>query len=174
MSFVGEIPVDCCRSTDLLTTGASVNLFKSSAVCVVVAICGCDQGQPTVTVPDSDPWKKRAVAGDADAQFMLGMTYGTGMDVTLDHSKAFKWHRLASEQGFMPSQAILGWQYERGLGVQQNDVEAYAWSAVAVSGGHPDAAETRDAAAAKLNQKQLSDAKKRAAELLKKYGSRNW
>ena len=73
-----------------------MNLFKSAAVCVVVAVCGCDQGQPTVTVPDSDPWKKRAVAGDADAQFMLGMTYGTGMDVTLDHSKAFKWHRLAS------------------------------------------------------------------------------
>ena len=40
-----------------LTTGASVNLFKSAAVClVVVVICGCDQGQPTLPVaPDPTP-----------------------------------------------------------------------------------------------------------------------
>ncbi len=31
-----------------LTTGASVNLFKTAAVCLVfVAMCGCDRGQPT-------------------------------------------------------------------------------------------------------------------------------
>ena len=34
-----------------LTTGASVNLFKSAVVCVaVVVMCGCDQGQPTPPV----------------------------------------------------------------------------------------------------------------------------
>lgn len=34
-----------------LTTGASVNLFKSTVVCVaVLAICGCDRGQPTPPV----------------------------------------------------------------------------------------------------------------------------
>ena len=48
-----------------LTTGASVNLFKSAVVCVaVVAICGCDRGQPTapvasnpkpVATPDTTP-----------------------------------------------------------------------------------------------------------------------
>ena len=27
-----------------------MNLFKCAAVCVVVAICGCDQGQPTAPV----------------------------------------------------------------------------------------------------------------------------
>ncbi len=35
------------------TTGANVNIFKFAAVCVaVVAICGCDQGQPTTPVED--------------------------------------------------------------------------------------------------------------------------
>ena len=39
-----------------LTTGASVNLFKTVVVCVaVVAICGCDRSQPTPPVATNSP-----------------------------------------------------------------------------------------------------------------------
>ena len=43
----------------------SVNLVKSAVVCVVAFVfVGCDQGQPTVTLPDSDPLKKEPLAAE--------------------------------------------------------------------------------------------------------------
>ena len=63
-----------------------MSLLKFTVVCVAaLAICGCDQGQPTpdkqatTAVPAADfaVTKKDAESGDAAAQFNRGVMYAT-------------------------------------------------------------------------------------------------
>ena len=205
---------------------AIVRFCKFTVFCVaVLAICGCDQGQPTppvptpptptpdkqattaVSAPDFAAMKKDAESGDATAQFNLGVMYQSGQGVPQDYADAMKWYRLAADQGDEDAQNNLGvmyakgqgvpqdyaeavkwfrlaadqghaWaqdslgvMYKNGDGVPQDFTEAYAWFSVAAAGGYPDATNKRDVAAGELTPEQLSEAKKRAAELLEKYGS---
>ena len=43
--------------------------------------------------------KKRAAAGDAEAQFNLGANYWYGLGVEQNYEEAVKWWRLAAEKG---------------------------------------------------------------------------
>ena len=44
-------------------------------------------------------WKPLAEAGNADAQYNLGIMYNNGYGVPQDQKEATKWFRLAAEQG---------------------------------------------------------------------------
>ena len=203
-----------------------MNILKFTVVCAaVIAIFGCDQGQPTdpasttaaeqgtLAVPASDftSLKKAAESGDAEAQLEVGMTYRFGRGVPRDNAEAAKWFRLAADQGNATAQASLGsmyalgdglpgdyveagkwyrlaaeqgntasWtfmaeMYKNGYGVDQDLIEAYAWynASEMMKGGSPFASSNRENIEAKLTADQLAAAKKRAAELLEKYGSGN-
>ena len=173
-----------------LTIGASVNLFKSVVVCIAaLAICGCDQGQPTpppptppaptpekqttsdVTAADFAATKKDAESGDATAQYNLGGMYQAGRGVPQDAAEAVKWTRLAADQGLAVAQENLGFMYRDGRGVPQDDVETYAWFSVAAGDRFPNAAKGRDLTASKLTPEQLSQGQKRATELFEKISS---
>ena len=52
-------------------------------------------------------YRKAAERGNAEAQYMLGLCYGTGKGVEVDQAEAKKWYRKASEQGFVPAKQLL-------------------------------------------------------------------
>ena len=164
--------------------GASVRACKFTVFCVaVLAICGCDQGQPTppaptpdkqattaVSAPDFAATKKAAESGNALAQTNLGLMYYNGQGVPQDYAEAMKWFRLAADQGYGAAQDNLGLMYRDSQGVPQDYVETYAWFSVAAAGGFPNAAKGRDLAASKLTPDQLTQGQKRATELLEEIG----
>ena len=59
------------------------------------------------------------------------------------HVLAFKWYKLAPEQGFVIAQYNLGLMYAYGEGVYQDYTHAYMWWDVASSQGFESATENR-------------------------------
>jgi hypothetical protein len=72
--------------------------------------------------------KKNADAGDAEAQYNLGLMYAKGGGVPKDFTEAVKWHRKAADQGHADAQKSLGNMYYKGEGVPKDGVEASKWS----------------------------------------------
>ena len=68
-----------------------------------------------------------AEAGEAQAQFNLGVRYTFGEGVPQDYGEAVAWYRRAAEQGHAVAQYGLGVLYGTGEGVPQDYVEAVAW-----------------------------------------------
>jgi len=72
---------------------------------------------------DSD----KAKAGDADAQFSLGMRYYKGDGTQRDYAAAYQWWMKAAEQGHKIAQYNLGIMNEHGESVPKSDEEAFKW-----------------------------------------------
>ena len=72
-------------------------------------------------------WTPLAEAGDAAAQYNLGIMYDYGEGVLQDYAEAFKWWRLAADQGMADAQYNLGNMYRQGQGVPQDYAEAVKW-----------------------------------------------
>lgn len=72
-------------------------------------------------------WRPLAEAGNADAQYALGIMYINGKGVAEDDAEAIEWFRLAAEQGFADAQFNLGIAYLSGRGVSRDDEEAVRW-----------------------------------------------
>ena len=66
-----------------------------------------------------------AEAGDAVAQYNLGVMYVNGQGVPQDNEQAVQWFRAAAEQGLADPQDQLGLMYIHGRGVAQNYTEAF-------------------------------------------------
>lgn len=81
---------------------------------------------------------ERAQAGDAEAQFELGVRYYYGDGVPEDEEEAAKWTRLAAEQGHAGAQNNLGLMYFYGEGVRQDREKAVYWYCKAAEQGHKD------------------------------------
>jgi uncharacterized protein len=77
--------------------------------------------------PDLAETRKRAEAGSAHEQCLLGLMYDNGEGVLKDDAEAVKWYRLAAEQGFAPAEFNLGYMYYNGTGVPKNYDEAKKW-----------------------------------------------
>ena len=82
-----------------------------------------------------DELRKLAQAGDADAQFQLGVRYAVGSDVAQDYSEAARWFSAAAEQGHILAQSNMGAYYWAGRGVEKDLNKAYFWALLAQSGG---------------------------------------
>lgn len=80
----------------------------------------------TVGAPEElKPMISAANAGEAWAQFGLGLLYQMGRGgFPKSDTEAARWYRLAAEQGDSAGQTMLGAMYARGQGVPQNDAEA--------------------------------------------------
>ena len=76
-----------------------------------------------------------AEAGDADAQFNLGLMYRNGKGVAQDYVEAVKWWRLAAEAGVAEAQYKMGLMYLDGRGVPQDETEAVKWTRLAAEAG---------------------------------------
>lgn len=83
--------------------------------------------------------KKKAEAGDAGAQFNLGLMYDNGEGVPKDAAKAVEWYQKAAAQGDASAQNNLGWMYDNGEGVSKDAVKAVAWYQKAAAQDHAEA-----------------------------------
>lgn len=68
-----------------------------------------------------------AQAGNAEAQFELGMEYFLGTNLPQDPAKAAKWFEKAAESRHTKAQVLLGLLYYQGNGVPKSKEEAMKW-----------------------------------------------
>ncbi|QCE34635.1 sel1 repeat family protein [Acetobacteraceae bacterium] len=78
-------------------------------------------------LPDIPALKQKAEAGDAKAQFDLGLLYVEGIGMSHNEAKAVEWWRKAADQGDRDAQYSLGILYYSGRGVKQDYTEAAKW-----------------------------------------------
>jgi len=72
-------------------------------------------------------WKAAAEAGQAEAQFDLGVLYAQGKGVPRDLTVAEQWYRKAAEQGNAEAEFALGQMYSLGWGVPRDEADAMRW-----------------------------------------------
>jgi len=77
----------------------------------------------------------RAEAGDADAQYRMGMMARFGWGTDRDSAAASRWLRKAADQGQPQAQAELGTMYRLGRGVARDPKEAARLLTAAASAG---------------------------------------
>lgn len=80
---------------------------------------------PNNAVPD--PTRIKADAGDAEAQFALGLRYGCAAGAARDLGQAVIWYRRAAEQNHSLAEFNLGVMYAEGQGVVRDTTEAGRW-----------------------------------------------
>jgi putative methionine-R-sulfoxide reductase with GAF domain len=83
--------------------------------------------------------KKLAAAGNAAAEYQLGMRYASGGDVKQDYHEAVHWFRQAAEQGNIRAQSKVAACFWAGKGVPRDYSKAYYWALLAQAGGDKDA-----------------------------------
>ena len=110
-----------------------------------------------------------AEQGNAQAQYKLGLMYGSGEGVTQDYAKAVPWYRRAAEQGHLDAQLYLANKYQFGFGVPQSDLQAYAWSSIAAAQGEMTADVIKSSIEDKMTRDQIAKGQELAAEYWEKY-----
>jgi len=98
------------------------------AVCVafVLLVSGVASAQ-TPTPTDIAELRVKADAGDADAQYNLGVWSRFGLGVPQDSAQGAAWIRKSAEQGHIGAQFNLGLIYFNGQGVPQDYAQAASW-----------------------------------------------
>jgi hypothetical protein len=93
--------------------------------------------QPAVAA--SDFTASSAEAGDAKAQFQLGMAFRDGQTGARDLARASQWLTKAAEQGHADAQYVLGAMHLAGDGVLQSFPTAFEWFERAAQQNHAEA-----------------------------------
>lgn len=70
--------------------------------------------------------RRKAEAGDAESQHLLGSHYYDGKGVACDYDEAVKWWRAAEKQGYVKAKLSMGYCYRYGRGVEQDHEQAFA------------------------------------------------
>lgn len=68
--------------------------------------------------------REQAEAGDAEAQYRLGVLYGNGEGVSLDHAEAEQLFTRSARQGHEDALFTLAWIYASGGGVEMDEARA--------------------------------------------------
>lgn len=77
----------------------------------------------------------KAVKGNVEAQYQLGLRYLKGLSIPENHPLAIEWLEKSAEKGNEDAQYLLGTCYENGVGVERNLSQAVrlyersAWAA---------------------------------------------
>ncbi len=99
--------------------------------CAPAAMADFDQAMAAYRAQDYDTavaeLQPLAEAGEADAQYQLGLMYAEGEGVMPDDVEATAWFRRAAEQGMPDAQFNLGISYATGMGVVDDPVHAHKW-----------------------------------------------
>lgn len=84
-----------------------------------------------------DDFHLAAEQGNSDAQYRLGTIYLSGYSglVQRDDIEAFKWLRLAADQGYLEAQSLLGFMYD----LRGEEIKALKWYRLAAAQGDQDA-----------------------------------
>ncbi len=84
---------------------------------------------------DLNAARAKADQGDPDAQFALGLNYGSAEGDLQDLVQAAQWYRKAADQNHSLAQFNLGLMYTKGEGVPQDEAIAVAWMRKAANQG---------------------------------------
>lgn len=106
----------------------------------------------------------KAEAGDAVAQYNLGVLYDTGDGVPQDHDEAAKWYSMAAEQGLAVAQHNLALMYSKGEGVPLDHVLAYKWCNLAASQGYDFGITLREYLREELSTEQIAEGQRLSRE----------
>jgi uncharacterized protein len=80
---------------------------------------------------------QRAEAGDAKAEYALGLDYARGSGVQADDAQALKWFLKSAQQHYAAGEYALSELYMTGRGVAENDAKALEWMKLAAEHGDP-------------------------------------
>lgn len=69
-------------------------------------------------LPAEQLLEAQALAGDAEAQYQLGVKFYNGIGTAQDFTAAARWFTMAAAQGHSGAEANLGLQYQEGTGVE--------------------------------------------------------
>jgi TPR repeat protein len=111
-------------------------------------------------------WQPLAEAGEARAQYHLGMLYEEGRGVGRDYGEAARWYRAAARQGHAQAQNSLAILTVQGQGVARDPAEAYRWFALAAKAGNGFAARNLERLRGMLSAAEIAEGEARAAEPL--------
>ena len=110
--------------------------------------------------------KSKADEGDIKSAYLLGYKYTTGEGLEKNPKEGAKWLKFAANRNNAKAQALLGRLYEDGVGVSQNSPLAYAWYLIAARQDDPDAIERIGILGEKLNDQDLEEADRLAADFV--------
>lgn len=100
-----------------------------------------------------------AIAGNAEAEELIGVMYASGLGVERNDIRAFEWYLRAAMKGHAGAQSGVGWYYEVGRGMPAPDlVRAYTWYVLSAIGGDPDAAISQEEVVKKMTREQIEKA----------------
>lgn len=102
-------------------------------------------------------WHPLAEAGDAYAQYILGMMYSNEYGVEQNYVEAITWYRYAAETGDAKSQFNLGVMYLNGQGVPQDYVIAYMWFNLAAAQENKISANGKEIIIKRMTQAQIAE-----------------
>lgn len=103
-------------------------------LCLLVSLVSFAQ------VKDINGIIKKAEAGDAQSQYLLGWCYGNGNNgITRSDERAIIWLEKSAKQGYDAAQYYLGWCYYYGRGVEKDYERAAYWYGKAAEQGHSEA-----------------------------------
>lgn len=71
--------------------------------------------------------RRAAEAGQAKAQYNLGLMYANGVGVEQNYQEALRWYHKSAEKGFSSAQYILAGKYATGQGVDRDIRQALVW-----------------------------------------------
>ena len=98
---------------------ASDNGYEEAVeLLTILARCFYTSLPMVAPIPMSDSIQDRAEAGEAEAQYQMGLNYIYGTDVPKDASKAAFWFSKAAEQGYLPAKREIGILLASGEGVE--------------------------------------------------------
>ena len=123
-------------------------------ICFALAVYAEEPNYENLPLPELT---QMATAGNARAQFYLGVRHCLGQGVPQDYRQAVNWYQKAAEQGYAPAQFNLGFMYDNGRGVPQDYVLAYALFNLAATNGYKDAAHNRDLIAKEMAPAQIEE-----------------
>ena len=86
-----------------------------------------------------EQFHRKAEAGEAQAQYTVGMLYRQGDGLVKDAEEAVKWLQKAADQGHPKAQCKLGVMYGKGEGVAQDRKQAMEWFKKASAAGYLEA-----------------------------------
>ncbi len=100
-----------------------------------------------------DKWAKKD--RQTRQQHNLGVLYTMGVGMPLNFRSAYKWFKLAADEGLPQAQLNVGIALQSGMGTPKDFVGAYKYYTLAAASGLPTAASARDNLAQYLSQFQI-------------------
>lgn len=116
-----------------------LSLLAALIVCLAWPVWAQSSYRSRVPQPAINQLWLPAHRGDPNAQYSLGLMYGSGNGIAKNLTEAAKWYRRAADQGHAKAQAMLGLLFNTGQGVPQSHTEAVKWWRKAADQGDPDA-----------------------------------